>query len=153
MEIEKHTIETFAKKEGLTRQSAINKLSKLRRQSKVFTTKGSNQKRIYTILSIPQKPTNGFYDLVNKYSPEKLVPKFKHHVVGRYSVEKAIIDGIKIGDLRTLNATMHLFRHVNSWKRLFDYAKKEGLEDEVRNLYLKARKVTKTKKIPKRYEK
>lgn len=151
--MEKHTVETFAKKEGITKQSAINKLAKLRREGRIKTTKGSNQKRIYIITKIPQRPTNGFYDIINKYSPEKLQPKFKHYTIGNYTVEKAIIDGIKIGDSRTLEATKHLFRHIKNWKRLFDYAKKEKLTIEVKELYNKARKTTKTKKIPSKYEK
>ena len=148
-----HTVETFAKKEGLTKQSAINKLSKLRRQGKLLTTKGSNQKRIYTITRLPQRQTNGFYDIVNKYSKEKLSPKFKHYTIGNYTTEKAIIDGIKIGDVRTLEATKHLFRHVKNWKELFQRAKKENLTEKVLELYRKARKTTKTKKMPERYEK
>lgn len=149
----KFTIETFAKKTGLTRQAALNKLSKLKQKGYVTVTGGGRQKRIYTIHKTPQFPSNGFYSVVNKYSPEKLVPKFKHRVFGNYTVEHAIIDGILIGDSRTLEATSHLFKHVKNWKRLFDLAKKHGIKGKVRDLYEKARKNFKVRAMPKRYRK
>lgn len=147
----KYTVETFAKERGLTRQSAINLLSKLKGKGFVHVSGGGKQKRIYTITKTPQQQSNGFYDIINKYSPEKLVPKFIHRVVGRYTIEHAIIDGIKIGDVRTLHATMHLFRHVTSWKRLFGLAKKHHVVKKVHRLYTEARKTTKCKTMPKRY--
>ena len=147
----KYTVDLFAKANNLKRQSAINRLSKLKKQGFLEVSGGGRQKRIYTIHALPKKHTNGFYDIVNKYSPEKLQPRFEHYVDGRYTIEHAIIDGILIGDVRTKEATMHLFRHVTDWKRLFDIAKKKNLKDEVIKLYKKARSKTKSKKIPARY--
>ena len=54
----KYTVETFAKKQGLGRQSAINLLSKLKKQGFIYTTGGGNQKRIYTISKTPKKESN-----------------------------------------------------------------------------------------------
>ena len=147
----KYTLETFAQKNNLTKQSALNHLSKLKKKGFVTVSGGGRQKRIYKISKTSQRPTNGFYDLVNKYSPEKLVPKFKHHIRGRYTVEMAIIDGVLIGDVRTLSATEHLFRHVNNWKRLFTLARKHKVVGKVHQLYQQARKHTKTKTMPLRY--
>lgn len=151
MIVEKHTVETFAQKNHLSRQSALNKLSQLKKQHLVKVSGGGPQKRMYSIYKTPQKPSNGFYDLVNKYSPEKLQPQFKHRVIGNYTIEQAIIDGIMIGDARTLEATTHLFRHINNWKRLFELAKKHECTDQIYKLYEKARKSFKTKSMPKRY--
>jgi hypothetical protein len=147
----KYTVETFAQERGITRQAALNLLSKLKRQGFVQVSGGGKQKRIYSISTLPQTQTNGFYTLVNQYSPEKLAPRFKHRVIGTYTIEHAITDGIMIGDVRTLQATMHLFRHITSWKRLFDLAKKHGLVKEVRKLYAEARATTRCKTMPKRY--
>lgn len=149
----KYTLETLAREKGITKQSAINLISKLKKQGLVKTTGGGKQKRIYTITKTPQKKTNGFFDTVNKYSSEKLVHKFKHYTYGNYTVEKAIIDGIKFKDTRTNNATMNLFRHIKNWKKLFELAKKNNLKKEVLKLYKEARKTTRCKKMPKRYEK
>jgi len=147
----KYTVETFSKEKNLTRQSAINLLSKLKKSGLVTISGGGKQKRIYTITKVPQKQTNGLYDILNKYSPEKLVPKFKHIVKGKYTIENALIDSILIGDKRTLDAATHLFRHISSWKRLFDLAKKHKVEKKLYDLYFIARKTTKVKKMPKRY--
>ena len=147
----KYTIERFTEETSLTRQSAINLISKLKKQGLVSVSGGGKQKRIYTIHKLFTRHTNGFYDIVNKYGPEKLQPRFEHYVNGTYTIEHAIIDGIKIGDVRTLEATKYLFKHVNNWKRLFDLARKEKAEKQVITLYKKARETTKCKRIPERY--
>lgn len=147
----KYTIETFAKKQNLTRQSALNLLSRLKKQGYVQTQGGGKQKRIYTITKTKKTKTNGFYDIVNKYSTQKLNPLFEHYVQGKYTIERAIIDGLKIGDIRTLDATTYLFSHIKDWKSLFHLAKKNNLKKDLISLYKKARKTTKVKKMPKRY--
>ena len=148
---QKYTLETYVKQFNLSRASALNKLSKLKKQGRATVSGGGYQKRIYTVSDKKIVKTNGFYDLVNKYSPEKLVPKFEHVIHGRYTIEEAIIDGIEIGDIRTLEATKHLFRNVNNWKRLFDLAKRNRMVKKVRNLYQETYREMKTKKMPKRY--
>jgi hypothetical protein len=145
------TIETLANALNLTRGSTINYISKLKKANLVMVSGGGRQKKIYKIRSLPFIKTNGFYDLVNKYSKIKLVPKFNHIVHGSYSIEKAIIDGLFIGDARTLEATSYLFKQVKNWPRLMNLAKKFHKSDEVRKLYEKARANFKCRKMPKRY--
>lgn len=151
----KYTVETFAKKQGLSRQSAINLLSKLKKQGYVQVSGGGNQKRIYTLSKTPKKEANGFFTLLNKYSPEKISPSFEHYIYGKYDAERAIIDGILFQsnqkDIRTREAMFYLFRHIKNWKKLFFLAKKEGVIDEVRKLYEEARIKTKCKTMSKRY--
>lgn len=148
-----HTIESVAKELGIKKTSAINVISKLKKEGKVSVSGGGRQKRIYKISATPQIKTNGFYDLVNKYSKEKLVPSFKHVVHGKYTVEQAIIDGIKIGDARTMEATTYLFKRITNWKRLFNLAKKNKIEAQLYDLYSKARKTIKCRTMPRRYSK
>lgn len=152
-EIGKYTVESFAKKQGIQRQSAINLLSKLKAKGLVIVSGGGKQKRIYTITNKPQEKTNGFYEIVNKYSKEKLVHKFKHIVIGKYTIEHAIIDGINIGDIRTLQATKYLFNHIKNWEKLFDLAKEKNKTEQVYKLYYEAKKTVKCKTMPKRYQK
>jgi len=152
MDEEKFTAETFARKRHIERQSAINALSRLKKQGYVEVSGGGRQKRIYTLSTVLKRPTNGFYDIANRYSTEKLFPLFQHRVIGRYTIEHAIIDGIRIGDARTLEATMHLFRHVTNWKRLMDLAKKRRCVSEVHTLYKKARDKIKLRRMPERYK-
>ncbi|MBI2111912.1 hypothetical protein HYT52_00045 [Candidatus Woesearchaeota archaeon] len=149
---QKYTLDTYARQFKLTRASALNKLSKLRKKSMATVSGGGYQKRIYTVSDKKIVKTNGFYDLVNKYSPEKLVPKFEHVIHGKkYTVEEAIIEGIKIGDVRTLQATKYLFRNVKNWTRLFKLAKNKRVVEKVKKLYLETHKEMKTRRIPKRY--
>ncbi|MBN2368303.1 hypothetical protein JXC34_04750 [Candidatus Woesearchaeota archaeon] len=152
----KFTVETFAKERGLGRQSAINLLSKLKKQGFATVSGGGRQKRIYKISRVRMTPANGFFYLLNKYSPEKITPSFEHYVHGKYGAEQAIIDGLMLqrerNDSRTREAMLHLFRHVNDWKRLFDLAKKEDIIEEVHELYEEARQKTKCRTMPKRYE-
>ena len=147
----KYTVELFAKKEKISYNSALNKLSKLKKQGFVTVSGGGRQKRIYTIHKLPVKTPNGFFSLVNKYSPEKLNSTFNHYTYGNYTVEHAIVDGLKFKDIRTKRAVSHLFRHVKNWKRLFDLAKKKNLVDELYQQYEFARQFTKCKTMPKRY--
>lgn len=147
----KYTLEDFAALLGIKKTSALNLLSKLKKQNRVTVSGGGRQKRIYTISRLPVKKTRGFYDIVNKYSKIKLVPKFRHYAHGRYTVENAIIDGILIGDSRTLEASSYLFKRVNDWKRLFELAKEKKVVKSVYKLYYKAKKSFKCRTMPKRY--
>jgi len=151
----KFTVETFANQQGLSKQAAINLLSKIKKQGFVHTSGGGRQKRIYTISKTPKKESNGLFTIINKYSPEKINPSFEHHVYGRYGAENALIDGIllqkKQKDIRMRHAMHHLFRHIKNWKLLFDMAKKEGIMTEIHELYAEARQKTKTNTMPKRY--
>ncbi len=149
----KYTVETFAEQQRISRQSALNKLSRLRRLGYAKVSGGGRQKRIYTIFKKPQKDQNGFYKTINKYSPIKLVPAFEHYTYGKYTIEHAIIDGLKMNDARTREAVYHLFRHIKNWKRLFKLAKQKGLENKLIAVYTKARGITRVRTMPKRYQK
>ncbi len=147
----KHTVETLAKSRGITRQAAINFISRLKKKGLVTASGGGHQKKIYTITALPQTATNGFYDVVNRYADNKLVPAFKHYVHGAYTIENAIIDGILLNDERTREATKALFNHVTNWQQLFALAKKKEIEQNVRQLYAEARTTRRVRRIPKRY--
>jgi hypothetical protein len=152
----KFSVETFAKKCGLSRQSAINKLSKLKKKGFVKTSGGGAQKRIYTISKIPRREPNGLFTILNRHSPEKINPDFEHHVYGNYRPEHALIDGIRLikekKDVRLKEALFHLFRHVNDWKLLFNEAKQKNVVAELQELYSEARQKTKVKTMPWRYQ-
>ncbi len=148
----KHTVDSFAKEHNYSRQYAINKLAKLKKKGFAISSGGGKQPKTYTISNKYIRPTNGFYDVVNKYSPEKLVPKFKHYVLGAYRIENAIVDGLKIGDRRTLEATKYLFRNIKDWTFLFQLLKKHNLEKNFFELYEKAKQEIKVRRIPKRYK-
>ena len=150
---ELHTIDTFAEKNNITRKSAINKIVQLKKKNLVKVSGGGKQKRLYKIFDKPEDETMGFYDVVNKYSPEKLHPAFRHIVTGRYTIERAIIEGLLMNEYRTKEAIKYLFWHVTDWKLLIQLAKKFSLDKELQNIYKDARKITRVRKMPKRYYK
>ena len=149
----KQTIESVANILGIKKTSALNLLSKLKKKNQVLVSGGGKQKRIYSISRLPIKKQTGFYKIINKYSDIKLVPKFQHDVYGRYTIEHAIIDGVLIGDVRTINATKCLFRHITNWKRLFELAKQKKFTKKVYELYKKAKISFRCRTMPKRYQK
>ncbi|MBR9700556.1 hypothetical protein GOV11_01690 [Candidatus Woesearchaeota archaeon] len=149
--IGRQTVETISKTKGITKQSAINLISRLKKKRLVSVSGGGRMKRIYTIHALPTEDPNGFYTVVNKYAKKKLIPKYMHYVHGKYSIEDAIIDGLNISDARTKEATMHLFRHVTNWKMLFKKAKRNNKEKDLIKLYKAARTKMRVRKMPARY--
>lgn len=145
------TLELYAQKRNIARQTALNELSNLKKKGFVTVSGGGKKKRLYRVSHTKIPLDNGIYSIVNKYSPEKLAPVFIHKTYGNYSVERAIVDAIQLGDIRTNQATMHLFRHVTNWKKLFSVAQKKGVTNQVIALYNVAKKTTKVKRIPQRY--
>ncbi len=63
------TVETAAKELNLSRQSAINLLSKLKKMEYVTVSGGGKQKRLYKITMRKQRKRKpGMFDIINKYS-------------------------------------------------------------------------------------
>ncbi len=143
----KHTIETIAEKLGISRQSAVNVVSKLRKLGFVQTSGGGRQKRIYTISTKRfTKKEPGMFDIINKYSRIKIRPIYIHEAHGNYYAENALIDAVKTKDLRLIMSSLYLFNHIKNWHRLYNLAK--GYENMVGALYDLTRKYIKARKMP-----
>ncbi len=146
----RQTIEFIAKKLSINLQSAINLVSRLRKKGYVLTQGGGKQPRIYTIATkIIKKKGIGVFDIINKYSKIKVYPLFEHKVIGKYHIEDAIIDAIKINDNRVLVAMLPLFNHVKKWTYIHEKAKKYKVSNKLCMLYEAARLVVKVRKMPK----
>ncbi len=145
----KHTIDSVAEEMNISISSALNLISRLRKEGYVKTSGGGRQKRVYTISTKKELRggKNMFY-IINKYSKNKIVPPFKHAAYGRYTIENALVDAILTKDFRTIHASLHLFNHIRNWKRLHNLAKLKGIERETGTLYEISRKVMKTRKMP-----
>lgn len=144
----KHTLETFMKQTFLTKESALNLLSMLRKKGYVRTEGGGKQKRIYTISTKKVQEGTGLFTLLNKYSKLKVVPSFVHVAHGLYTEENALIDAIETKDFRILQAAVYLFGHIHNWTKLHEFAKKKHLEPIVGVLYDFARTVVRTRRMP-----
>lgn len=144
----KQTIETVMKQTSLSKESALNLLSLLRKKGYVRTEGGGKQKRIYTISTKKVQEGTGLFTLLNKYAKLKIVPSFVHIVHGRYTEENALIDAIEVHNFRTLQAAIYLFGHIKDWTKLHKLAKKKHVEPIVGALYDFARTVVRTRRMP-----
>ncbi len=150
-----HTIETAAEALGMGRQSALNLLSRLKRDGYVTASGGGKQKRLYKITMRKQLPRNpGMFDILNKYNPAfKLNPWFDHQVHGHYGPEEALLDAIETKSFRAILASLRLFNHITDWKGLYHGAKGKEEWQKIMALYEVSRRNLRAKKIPKRYAK
>ena len=142
------TVETVADELGLTRQSTINLLSKLKKMGYVTVSGGGKQKRLYKITMRKQRKRQpGMFDIINRYSPMKLNPWYDHQVHGEYGPEEALIDAIQTGSFRVILASLRLFSHIKSWRKLHRIAKEKDVLQEVMALYELARIYFRVKRI------
>ena len=147
------TIETVAEALNIKRQSALNLLSKLKKQGYVTTTGGRQQKRLYKITTRKQRKRDlGMFDIINKYSPMKLAPWYDHQVHGRYGPEEALIDAIRTQSFRVILASMRLFSHITDWPKLYKLAKEKDCWQKIGALYDISKMHFRVKKMPLRYQ-
>ena len=67
------TVETTAEALNIKKQSALNIISRLKKQGYVTKSGGNRQKRLYKITARKQrKRDQGMFDIINKYSKMKL---------------------------------------------------------------------------------
>lgn len=149
------TVETAQEALGLTRQSTINLLSKLKKEGHVTVKGGGPQPRLYKVTRYKQLPREkGMFDLLNECNPHfKLAEWYDHQVHGEYTVEDAILDAIDTSSFRAILATLRCFNHVKDWKKLYNEAKKRGSWNKVGALYDVARLFFRTRRMPARYRK
>ena len=147
------TIETVAEALNIKKQSALNLISRLKRQGYVTTSGGRQQKRLYKITTRKQRKRDlGMFDIVNKYSPMKLAPWYDHQVHGHYGPEEALIDAIHTQSFRVILASMRLFNHITDWPKLYKLAKEKDCWQKVGALYDISKMYFRVKKMPLRYQ-
>ncbi len=143
------TIETVAEALNIKRQSALNLLSKLKKQGYVTTSGGRQQKRLYKISTKKQRKRDlGMFDIINKHSSMKLAPWYDHQVHGEYGIEEALIDAIQTQSFRVILASMKLFNHITDWPKLYKLAKEKDCWQKVGALYDLSRMYFRVKKMP-----
>ena len=148
-----HTIETLAETLNIKRQSALNLISKLKKEGYVTTNGGRHQKRFYKITTKKQRNRDyGMFDIINKYSPMKLAPWYDHQVHGIYTEEDALIDAIQTQSFRVILASMRLFNHVHDWTKLYKLAKEKNCWQKVGALYDISKIYFRVKKMPLLYQ-
>ena len=145
-----NTIDLIERKLNVKKNTAIKKISELRKLGYVKTTGGGKQPRFYWISRIKgEKIGNlGLYDTINKNSLIKLVKPYEHRIIGRrLSIEEAIVRAIKSEDFRLIMASLALFNKIKNISRLYKLAKEENVRRKVGALYEVASRTIKTRKI------
>lgn len=141
------TVETVMDALGVDRKKAIYHLHRLRKKGYVKTRKLDNNKRVYSISFENRLKGFSYYDIINKYSPVKVV-SLSYNLYGKSpSLEEALIFAIKTRDLRTILASIALFKRIDDWKLLYHLAKRNHLERQVGILYDLARKYFRTRRM------
>lgn len=146
------TIFTIVKTLKINPRTAVNYIYELRKRGYVHkTTYGRNKIRMYYIQPV-KKVKIGFadsYDIINKYSRIKVVPRWHYISHKKISVEEALVKTIRSEDFRTILCALELFNYVN-WPRLYKMAKQDGLARNVGALYDVTRRIIKVKKMDER---
>lgn len=148
------TIETASELLGMSRQSTLNLLSKLKKEGYVTIWQGGGRKkRIYKITTIKQRSRlPGMWDIINKYSPNfQPRPWYDHQVHGIYGPEEALIDALQTQSFRIILASLRLFNHITDWPKLYRLAQEKECWQKVGALYDVARLLLRVKKMPERY--
>ena len=147
------TVESIRNKLGISRKTAIKYAYLLRKQGFLVSSGGCKQPRWYRISTTKKINIGnpGLYETINKYSPIKLTEPYEHRIIGKQlSVEEAIPRAVSKKEFRTILASLALFNHINSWSRLYFYAKKYNARKKIGALYELSRKIIKVRKIDKR---
>lgn len=146
------TVETAAEKLGIGRQSALNLLSKLKKEQHATVSGAGRRKRIYKITMRKQRPrSEGMFDIINKHSPMKISEWYDHQVHGSYGPEEALVDALQTQSFRAILASMRLFSHITDWPKLYKLAKQKNCWQKVGALHDLAKKYFRVKEIPKSY--
>jgi DNA-binding Lrp family transcriptional regulator len=146
------TINTVASILNTGKDKAIYHIHRLREQGYVKTKRLSSNKRVYNISFENRLGGKSYYDIINKISPVKISTSRVYKIYGKdITAEETLIYAIKTQSLRIILASLALFKKIDNWPLLYSLAKSNHIERQVGALYDLARKVIKTRKMPKRF--
>jgi len=142
------TIESVMDSLRISKNKAILQIHNLRKAGYVKTKRLSNNKRVYSI-SEDNKLKGAIYEeIINKYSPINVtIPKNYYVYRKKLTLEETLIYAIKTHNIRTILASLGLFKSISNWKLLYHLAKENHLERQVGALYDMARTIIRTRKM------
>src|SRR3989344_2563595 len=146
------TIESVKDILKVNKKKAIYYIYKLRKEGYVKTKKQSNNNRVYNISLENKLGGKSYYEIINEYSPIKISTPVFYKIYGKEpSLEETLIYAIKIKSLRTILASLALFKKINNWTKLYRLAKENHIERQAGALYDLARKIMKVRKMTIRF--
>ena len=135
-----------------SKDKAIYSLFRLRKEGYVKTKRLSNNKRVYNISFENKLKGTSYFEIINKYSPVKIATPITYKIYGKDpSLEKTLVYAIKTGSLRTILASLALFKKIANWNELYQLAKKNRIERQVGALYDLAKKIIRVRRMPDRF--
>ena len=127
---------------------AIYYLHRLRKEGYIKTKRQSNNRRVYNISLDNKLGGKSYYEIINQHSPIKISTPVIYRIYGKEpSLEETLIYAIKTKSLRTILASLALFKKINNWVELYNLAKENHIERQVGALYDLARQVMKVRKM------
>ncbi len=142
------TIESVMDLLRVNREMAIYYLHRLRKEGYVKTKRQSNNRRVYTISVDNKLGGKSYYEMINRYSPIKVSTPTVYRIYGKEpSLEETIIHAIKTKSLRTILASLALFKRINNWTELYRLAKENQITRQVGALYDLTRQIMKVRKM------
>ena len=145
-----HTIKSIMSELNISKSKAIYYVHLLRKHGYVKTKRMSNKTRVYNISFSNKLKGTTYEDIINQYSPIKISTFKKYLLYGKApTLEETLIYAIKTKNLRTILASIGLFRKINHWSELYKLAKKNHIERQVGALYDLARLFIRTKRMSK----
>lgn len=147
------TIESIKSILKIGRTRAIYLIHRLRKKGYVITKQNSNNVRVYYISLENALGGVSYIDILNKYSPIKLISSEVYKIYGRdISIEETIVYAVKTRKFRYILSSLALFKKIKDWRELYRLAKRNNLVREIGGLYeLVENNFPKIKKIPKFY--
>ncbi len=143
-----HTVESIKDILNVQRPMAIYYLHRLRKEGYVKTKRLSNNSRVYTISIENKLGGKSYYEIINEHSPLKISTPTTHRIYGReLSAEETIIYAIKTRSVRTILASLFLFKKITNWVKLYHLATENHIERQVGALYDLARENMKVRRM------
>mgnify|MGYP001563090587 FL=1 len=131
---------------------AIYLVSRLRKKGYVKTTQDKDNVRVYKISKKNTISGKSYAEVINENAPLGIYISKDYRIHGKKpSLEKTLIYAIKTKDIRTIIASLSLFKKINNWPLLYKLAKKEDLARQVGALYDVSRTIMKTRKMTMRF--
>ena len=135
-----------------SKDKTIYYLFRLRKEGYVKTKRLSNNKRVYNISFENKLKGTSYFEIINKYSPVKISTPITYKIYGKTpSLEETLIYAIKTGSLRTILASLALFKKITDWSELYQLSKKNRIERQVGALYDLAKKIMRVRSMPDRF--
>src|SRR3989339_2015055 len=147
------TVDSASSLLSTNKEKVIYYLYRLRKEGYVKTKRLSNNKRVYNISFENKLKGTSYFEIINKYSPVKIATPITYKIYGKNpSLEETLVYAIKTGSLRTILASLALFKKITDWSELYQLSKKNRIERQVGALYDLAKKIMRVRRMTDRFK-